>query len=349
VVDDLDPAPLAVTLERIVEPAAARHVGLVAGIDVAGRVVVRGYGRAAPGSLPPGADTEVEIGSITKVLTGLLLAVLVEDGAVCLEQPVNDLLPPDARLPAAGPPVTLLELATHTSGLPRLPAGWFWRGLRQDRSDPYAGFGATDLDRAVRNARPGRRRGRISYSNFGMGLLGYALETHAREDYESLVRRLICAPLGLDHTWITPPSAVGDAIAVDRATGHDRRGRPVPGWQFPVLAAAGAFHSTVSDLLGLLTAQTEPDDGSALHRAIKLTHQRRASRGPLGQALGWVSLEHRPGDPKPTLWHNGGTGGFRSFCAIARDQQCRVVVVANDCRSVDRIGWDLVRALRDAR
>ena len=123
----------------------------------------------------------------------------------------------------------------------------------------------------------------------------------------------------------------------------------MPGGVVPHRAAAGAFHSIVSDLLGLLTAQTEPEEGSALHQAIKLTHQRRASRGPLGQALGWVSLEHRPGDPKPTLWHNGGTGGFRSFCAIAPDQQCRVVVVANDCRSVDRIGWDLVRALRDAR
>jgi D-alanyl-D-alanine-carboxypeptidase/D-alanyl-D-alanine-endopeptidase len=320
---------------------ARKHAGVAIGVDVDGESWTTGLGRLGPDRpQPPAADTIFEIGSITKVFTATVLADMAEEGLVALDDPVQRYLPDDVRLPVRGRPITLVDLATQTSGLPRLPKGLLWRALRESKN-PYASFTASDLDRAIRETRPRREPGRkLRYSNYGFGLLGHVLSLRARASYEQLVRGRICAPLGLVDTVIDVPEAKLGRFA----TGHDRRGRPAPNWDLPSLAGAGALRSTVADLLVFLRAQLDGAD-TRLARAIRATHEpRMRGRGGVSIGLGWFSMRLKKSGHE-VLWHNGGTGGFRSIAGFVPETRTAVVVLSNSSRSVDRLGLEIAEAL----
>ena len=240
---------------------------------------------------------------MTKVFTAILLADMVEDGLVHVDDPVQRHLPDGVRMAVRSRAITLCDLATEPSGLPRLPPGLFRRSLRR-RHDPYASFSERDLLNAVAetrlNSTPGERP---RYSNFGFGLLGYVLARRSGMSYEELVRHRICTPLDLADIGIE----VADDAHERFADGHNRRARSVPHWHLGALAGAGGLRSTVNDLLRFLGLQLAAL-ASPLARAARATHRSRATRGRLQQGLGWVSLPLR-GDTRRMLWHNGGTGG----------------------------------------
>jgi CubicO group peptidase (beta-lactamase class C family) len=198
------------------------------------------------GRLPDGAGTIFEIGSITKTFTVTLLADMAREGIVALDDPVQHYLPDAVRLPVHGRPITLEDLATHRSGLPRLPKGLLWPALTRDRRDPYAKLNDARLTAAVSATRPRRNPGRkVAYSNYGMGLLGYVLALRAGTTYEQLVRARICEPLGLVDTWIDTPEPERRRLAM----GHTRRRVETPPWHLGALAGAGGLRSTAADLL----------------------------------------------------------------------------------------------------
>jgi D-alanyl-D-alanine-carboxypeptidase/D-alanyl-D-alanine-endopeptidase len=345
-VDRDEAGMLSAEVGRVVDRHGRFPAGVAVGVGRGEEIATLGRGRIGVGRPgEPGSETIFEIGSITKVFTATLLALLAEEGLVAIDEPVNDLLPEGARLDCRDRPVTLQDLATHTSGLPRLPRGWFRRALGH-RADPYAHFTSADLDDAIARARPRGAPGRtVRYSNFGAGLLGHTLELRTGLGYAALVEARICAPLGLADTRVTVP----DAELLRFADGHDRRGRPVPHWEMRVLTGAGALRSTVADLMVFLQAQCCSDataGGSALHRAIRRTQVPLHERKTLGQGLGWTTLS-KPNSDTRLLMHNGGTGGFSSYCACVPQQGMRVVVLANSARSVDKVGWGLMRALRE--
>jgi CubicO group peptidase (beta-lactamase class C family) len=331
-------------VERAVERDGRRHVGLVVGaVRADGERMIVGAGRTRlPDGPTPAADTLFEIGSITKVYTALLLAEAVVRGELTLDTPLREVLP-EARVPSRdGVEITLEHLATHTSGLPRLPVPFAsvlrWQLLDRD-SDPYAPIDRAALldalDRTRLRRTPGT--GRMAYSNVGVGLLGHALVAAAGSaDYDSLVRERICVPLGMPDTMVVPDPA----RAVRVADGHRRGGRRTGHWALLGLPGAGALRSTAADQLTFLRAQLRPDD-TPLGPAIALTHAERRARR-LGMGLGWIRL----GSPDQVLlWHNGGTGGFRSFAGAVPSQGAAAIVLANDVRSCDRIGVDLLRRL----
>lgn len=328
-------------VESILDRHARHLVGVAVGVGRGGGTWTFGRGRVgADGPGSPGLDTIFELGSITKVFTATLLASMAGEGIVALDDPANRYLPPGGRLPVRGRPITLLDLATHSSGLPRLPKGILRMSLFRHRDNPYAPFTVAQLERAAAEARLKREPGtRPRYSNFGMGLLGHVLGLAADLPYGTLVRDRICDPLGLVDTRVEVPA--GDLGRF--ADGHDRRGRPVPHWELPSLAGAGALRSTVHDMLRFLELQ-HGDGPSALARAARATHGARLRRGRIAQCLGWMSLESRDG--ARLLWHDGGTGGFRSFCAFAPETGAHVVVLSNGTRRVDRIGFRIMEALR---
>ena len=144
---------------------------------------------------PVGADTIFPIGSITKVFTTLVLADAASNGVVSLDTPLAAILP---ETPPVGPyPITLRHLASHTSGLPRLPKGLRHQALR-NRADPYRNFSTADLLAALEAARPHPVPGRrVRYSNFGMALLGEALSRQSGIPYHRLVLERVAGPLGL--------------------------------------------------------------------------------------------------------------------------------------------------------
>ena len=167
-----------------------------------------GSGTAGPNRpTPPDAHTIFEIGSLTKVFTATLLALLSEEGRLALDDPLQRYLPPGVELPVRGRPITLADLATHTSGLPRLPHRFFLRSLRH-RRNPYAWFTVDDLHAGLPSTRLRREPGgRSRYSNLGYGLLGHALAACAGSSYEQLVQERICRPLALADTHAAVPPA----------------------------------------------------------------------------------------------------------------------------------------------
>ncbi len=204
--------------------------------------VVRDQDTAAGGFGGAGPRTIFQIGSVTKVFTALLLADMAERGEVHLSDPAASYLPGPA---GDGP--TLADLATHTSGLPRLPRGLLRSALLHPR-DPYARYPPArlvrDAGRALRAGSPGSH---YAYSNFGFGLLGYLLGQAAGTPYETLVTRRICVPLGLSDTTFAAPGP-------PRAARGHRRARPVPDWRLGALAGAGGLYSTAADLARFLRA-----------------------------------------------------------------------------------------------
>jgi serine-type D-Ala-D-Ala carboxypeptidase/endopeptidase len=331
------------SVDAVLGRHARKHVGIVAGVRWHGETWMFARGRIGadrPG--PPGPDTIFEIGSVTKAFTATVLADMVEEGLVALDDPVQRYLPAGVDLPVRGRPITLGDLATQTSGLPRLPPGMLRRSLGQ-RSNPYAGFTELDLERAVPRtplkSEPGEK---LRYSNFGFGLLGYALARRAGQPFERLVLERLCAPLGLVDTRVSVPAEARARFA----DGHSRSGKQVPHWDLGALAGAGALRSTVADLLRFLELQLRPP-ATRLGQAAQATHEPRARRGRLSQRLGWVGLPLR-GDSRQVLWHNGGTGGFRSFVGFVSENEAGVVVLSNCSRSVDAIGFRILEAISRA-
>ncbi|WP_228973104.1 serine hydrolase [Streptomyces sp. DH12] len=338
-----DPGVLA---RQTAEQLAEDGVGAVVAAVVDGRAEIRGAGRVASDRPDvPGADTLFEIGSVTKVFTALCLARLAVAGTVDLDEPLAGLLPEGTVVPSReGAEITLRHLATHTSGLPRLPKGMLLRTrLRPNAPDPYARCTARVLLRGLARTRLDARPGaRFQYSNLGAGLLGLALARRAGTDYPSLVRREVCAPLGLADTVVT----VGADRADRLARGHDGDGRPTRPWHLADLAGAGALRSTASDLVTFVLAQW--DASGPLAEAVRLSRETRHPTGPSSWAhLGWVG--HRP-DPRqggrPQIWHNGGTGGFSSFVGFDPDRRTAVVALANTRSPVDAAAARLLATLQ---
>ena len=322
-----------VLAERIDEQK--RTVGIVVGVvGPEGRRVV-GYGRlSADDPATPDGDAVYEIGSITKAFTAVLLADLVEEGAVELEMPVQRLLGPDVTVPTRnGAEITLLHLTTHSSGLPRMPDNF----RPADAGNPYADYTVAQLYDFLSSHELQRDIGaEVEYSNLGTGLLGHALALNQETDYETLVSERLLEPLGMSDTSITLSPSQQERLAV----GHSVQLRPVANWDLPTLAGAGALRSTVNDMLTFVEANLGLRE-SPLHDEMSVTHAPRRDFSAPGMriGLGWVI---RDGHGRELHWHNGGTGGYRSFLGFDLESQTGVVVLSNSGDSVDDLGFRLL-------
>lgn len=266
---------------------------------------------------PPDDQTVFEIGSITKVLTATLLAEATERGGITPDTPIAQLLQRPVDQQGDRTPITLTDLATHYSGLPRLPGN-----LDTQHPDPYAGYNRGMLDHFLAGHSLTRdRQAGYAYSNLGMGLLGDGLARHASTTYADLIARRIAKPLGMKATTVATPDA---AKPKTFAPGHTVDGTAAPPWCFDALAGAGGVRSTLPDMLRFAAAQLDPPD-TDLGRAIAATHRPRHDL-PAGQAiaLGW----HRAAD-RATLWHNGQTAGHSTYLAV-NPALGLAVVVLND-------------------
>lgn len=264
-------------------------------------------------------DTVFEIGSMTKVFTALLLADMVLDGEISLDDPVQKYLPEGATVPSRnGKQITLRMLSMQNSGLPRLPGNMPYG----DPQDPYADYTEELLLEFLAGHQLTRDPGeQYEYSNLGVGLLGYALSRAAGMEYEDLLRERILEPLGMADTAID--------LSPDQqarfAQGHDQFMRPTSPWAIPVIGGAGALRSTAKDMLKFLEAALDPR--SPIAPAMELTlSQRLGEPGGQQTALGWMILTPPTGE---VLMHGGGTGGFRTHMALQPSTGRAVVVLTN--------------------
>ena len=310
------------------------NVGLVVGVvDEQGKRYYS-YGETSLGNgALPDESTVFEIGSITKVFTATLLADMVRRGEVELDDPIQLYLPTGVTAPTRRQAsITLLDLATHTSGLPRLPGNF----QPADPSNPYADYTAQQmyefLDGYSLQRDPGKR---YEYSNYGAGLLGNLLANAGGAEYSDLVAQRITAVLGMDDTAVELSEGMRERLA----QGHSGTA-PVANWDIPVLAGAGALRSTAADMLTFLAANIGLAE-TPLEPALSDTHAaRRPTNSPAMQVgLGW---HVRRGGNGETIWHNGGTGGYRSFAGFAREARVGVVILTNSNRTADDIGFHLL-------
>ncbi|MEZ4318550.1 MAG: serine hydrolase domain-containing protein [Myxococcota bacterium] len=265
-------------------------------------------------------NTGFEIGSVSKAFTGLLLAEAVRRGEVALTDPVSKHV--SSPIPTwEGTEITLLDLATHTSGLPRLPADF----APTDPRDPYAHLTWTQVEQSlaktVLDAKPGES---YLYSNLGAALLGHALEQAGGKPYAELLAERVVDPLHLESTDV-------DGVAV--LQGHDADGVAVPAWSLGPYAPAGGIHSTARDLTRVAAALLKPegDIGTSIALATQ-SHRSLGDQGSLG--LFW----HRT--PEGAVWHNGQTGGFHALVAAAPARNIAVVALGDTATDfVDRVGF----------
>jgi len=310
-------------------------LGLVVGVLDGDRALVRGFGRVSfEDDRVPDGDTVYEIGSISKTFTGLLLADAVERGLAAPEDPIARHLPADFVLPADEPPVRLSQLASHTSGLPRLPDNFDG----SNPTNPYAAYGQKELydylADYVLNGTPGET---YAYSNLAAGLLGHLMvRANGAASYDDLLIERICTPLNLADTRVGPTPSMYGRLAAPALSAK------VPGhaWDFSILEGCGAIHSTVNDLLKFAAAQMNPEGGplaDALRRSRTILFE---TQGPGPKvAHGWHLA---PG--AEIYYHNGQTGGFHSFLAFDPARRRAVCVLSSSASNrTDALGDRLMR------
>ena len=284
--------------DRLVQPYLDNDiiVGMTIGVLRDGKQEVFGYGRMSRDDRRvPDGDTIYELGSATKVLTGILLADAVVRGQVKLDQPAGELLPAGVKMPANGDrAITLQDLSTHVSGLPTIPDNMKFG----DPNNPYADYREEDLYAFLNKHKLARAPGtKYEYSNLGQGLLGHLLSLRAKSTYEDLVRNRIAVPLKMSSTRITIDKESQSRFA----PGHMADGQPAANWDLSVLAGAGGVRTTVNDMLLFAAANLAPPKGK-LGEAIEMAwtiHQKpikqgeRVARAWLASDARWNSLAQR--------------------------------------------------------
>ncbi|WP_026929948.1 serine hydrolase domain-containing protein [Glycomyces tenuis] len=299
----------------------------------AAAVVTPGAARTA--GLGTGLEADFEIGSISKGVTGLLYAEAIARGEI---EPTTRLA---ELLPLEGTPVgrvTLESLSTHRSGLPSLPSSSHplrrTLALWRHGANPYGEDLAQLLDQA-RGVRLGRPRPR--YSNFGFELLGHALAGAAATTYAALLRERITEPLGLDRCY-APAGA--DELRPGALHGTSRRGRPRGTWTGEAVAPAGGIRASIGAMARLTGALL---DGTAPGVTALDPIAPFGAGSRIGAA--WITIRVKGRD---ITWHNGGTGGFRSWLGLDRDAGVGVVILSATAASVDRYGFALLADHRTA-
>jgi CubicO group peptidase (beta-lactamase class C family) len=313
------------TVQLATGKASRGYVAALRGSDGVARVAV---GSADAGDARPLDGRSIfEIGSITKVFTALLLADMVRSGEVAYSDPVAKFLPPEGRpLMFDEQPITLIDLVTYTSGLPRLPDNLD----PSDLVNPYAKYGVAQLYAFLSGTSPLYYPGaQYEYANLGFGLLGHALALRAGRSYEELIVARICAKLGLDDTRITlSPEQRGRLVQ-----GHDAALRPTPNWDFLSLAGAGALRSTADDMMRFLDCcQGRIASELAPAFADLLAVRRQTDMRGVYAASGWFVDNTRDDE---LVNKSGGTGGYASFIGYSTRSGRACVLLANAAAAWD--------------
>ena len=290
-----------------------------------------------------GTSQLFEIGSISKVFTGLLLAQAVERGDLTLDDTLGKLLPASldaaqARALKLKPEVaaiTLRQLVTHTSCLPRMPANF----PDLNAANPYPGYTRQMMLAELSALKPKPAPCEAEYSNFGFAVLGEVLSLRYGRTWEQLVIDRITTPLGMASTFQHLPKRKADGLA--------RMAPPFSGdkaaslWDFDAFAGAGSLRSTAPDMLTFGRALMA-GRGGPLGAAAERVLQPLASMA--GAQIGYALIMRGPPERR-TYFHSGGTGGFRTQLLMMPDVgQAAIVMVSNAEGQADSFGADVLAA-----
>jgi len=313
---------------------AGETPGIVVAIHKDGKTTYHAFGYAdAAAQKKPDSKTLFEIGSITKTFTTTVISQMAQEGKVKLSDAVQSQLPKEVTIPTRGDKViTFEDLATAHSGLPRMPDNF----NPPDFTDPYLFYTEEKMFAFLNGYKLTRDIGsQYEYSNLGMGLLGVAASKIDGKPYGEVVERRILKPLKMNSTFLNTPGRKDK----NSALGHSD-GKPVHPWTWndgSSMQGAGGLLSNAEDMMDYLLANMNPKDNS-LGRAMQDAHKiRRELGGPSNMkiGLGWHIRDK-------IIWHNGGTGGFRTFAGFEPEKKMAVVVLTNSNTGADDIGFHLM-------
>jgi serine-type D-Ala-D-Ala carboxypeptidase/endopeptidase len=328
--------------KRIVKGILRKHtedmktlVGISIGVVNQNDCKVFNYGYSNLDSKEPvNADTIFEIGSITKVFTAIISILKEQEEKINLEDPINKYFSDTIKVPMKTRKIRLIDLMTHTSGLPRIPDNMVDSEYKM--SNPYKAYSLKKLYSFLKSHKLVRNSGEVfEYSNLGYGLLGQILEIQSGQTYETLLQE-ITIPLHMCDTKIT----LTDEQKSRFSNCHDEHKNSVDAWDLGALATAGALRSTMNDMLKFAQANLREDKAEGLSLAINKSHAKHnypAIEREL--SLGWQVLDI---NDTQILWHNGGTGGSRSFVGLDKKNHKAVVVLSNTSSSIDEIGFSML-------
>ncbi|HLM60121.1 MAG TPA: serine hydrolase [Pyrinomonadaceae bacterium] len=296
----------------------AQSTGVVVGLlEPDGRRRVIAYGGSGLNAPPLDGESVFEIGSITKVFTGVLLADMVRRGEVKLSEPLARLLP-NVNVPSRnGKEITLLDLATHTSGLPTMPGNF----PKSETPKDYADYTVREMYDFLSGYKLTRDPGQSDqYSNFA-SLTGHALALIAGKSYEALLRERVLLPLKMNQTAITLTPELQKRFT----SGHDRFGESQPYFIAPAFIPSGGLKSTVNDMLDFAAANLKRNN-TGINAALKDSHRPQRPLGDSGEfwGLGWGvdSINNEIG-------HSGNTFGYNGFININLKRRRAIVVLSN--------------------
>jgi D-alanyl-D-alanine-carboxypeptidase/D-alanyl-D-alanine-endopeptidase len=330
-------------IKELIQERVERHhqeFGLVVGIvSETGRQIIK-YGKQCRGGNAVDGNTLFDLGSVTKVFTSILLADMIRRGEINLEDPIERFLPSDLKVPAwKGMKITLLHLATHTSGLPNTP-----RIKTGEESEPeYVNFTKHTLYNFLSNYTLSRQPGsQFEYSNIGFGLLGHLLSLKTGKSYEQLVEERICRPLGLKDTR----RELGPEMLKRLAVGYFLDGQEAKNYQMPpVLAGAGGLRSSANDMLSFLAVNT----GLESSPLFKVMHETHRGRFPILKDIvkvgfSWIAVQD---EDVHIVIHGGDKDGYRAFIGFDPGNKIGVVVFANFEDTIDDIALYALTGKKD--
>jgi len=299
---------------------------------------------------PITADTLFEAGSITKTFTSLLLADMVLKGEVKLDDPVERWLPHGSSglklRDHTGAPIRLIDLATHRSGLPRLPSNM----TTATKDDPYVDYRERDLllYLKARESTVDKDAGKTTkkrdesyaYSNFGFGLLGYTLARAANTTYANLLQTRVLTPLGLTSTYLDMPNTEASRYSDGHLLHRGAALMKTAHWRFDVIAPAGALVMSAKDIARYGQAASGAID-TPLRAAFELAQKRygdgMSPMNPTG--LAWILA---PLNGRTVVNHDGMTGGFSASLWVDPERKSCVAVLSNASAAVLDIGLHLM-------
>ncbi len=305
--------------------APATSAGVAIGVFRKGVRRVFAYGAAKP-------DSIFEIGSITKTFTGLILAQMIQQSQVRADEPIRELLPVGTVAKPEGSEITLLDLVTQHSGLPRMPDNF----RPANPTNPYADYAVIDLyTYAAQHGVEKPTDAGFLYSNVGVALLGQALANRAGTTYAKLLRREVTGPLGMNDSSISLSESQERRFIPGHLSNHE----PAHRWDLNAFAGAGAVRSTAGDMLKYLEAQLHPEkinisgspSAKTLPAAISRSHVPQAD-APSGSKIAFAWMINS----KFAYWHNGATGGYSSIAFFNPSEDFAAIVLLNTAISKRR-------------
>ena len=283
----------------------------------------------------PDAETMYEIGSVTKTFTSIILAHAINEGKIKADDDIRKYIPGEyPNLQYKGNAIKIVNLANHTSRLPRIPAN-LDQQPQYSAQDPYKNYSKEMMYGYLKTVTIDTLPGTVNeYSNLGVALLGLILEDVYHHPLEELVKQYITSPAKMNDTKFE----ITDNEKARMATGYFSEGGEAHNWNLGAFNACGGLKSDLADMMKYAVANMCENKAD-----IRLSHQQTYTDVSMTVGLNWIITTTQNGDK--LIWHNGATAGYTSFCGFIKEKQIGVVILNNSGAKVDDIALNILKGM----